>query len=134
MQGTACKPFVFHFLANVQAVRGLLALERDVGKRAKYFEFIDIYAGLTDNEFQRYRQEYPEESSTMAGVIERARVEGIQEGRVEGERSVLERQLLRRFGHLSPEIAERLRQASQTDLDKWINSVLDADTLGDVFD
>ena len=55
-----------------QAVRGLLDLERDGGKRAKYIEFIDIYAGLTDNEFRRYQRQYPEESSTMAGVIERA--------------------------------------------------------------
>ena len=52
----------------------------------------------------------------MAGVIERARDEGIQQGmqqgmqqgRVEGERAVLERQLRQRFGLLSPEIAERL--------------------------
>ena len=52
------------------------------------------------------------ESSTVAGVIERARDEGMQQGmqqgRVEGERAVLERQLRQRFGLLSPEIAERL--------------------------
>ena len=42
-----------------QAVRGLLDLERDGGKRAKYIEFIDIYAGLTDNEFRRYQRQYP---------------------------------------------------------------------------
>ena len=44
----------------------------------------------------------------MAGVIERARDEGMQKGRVEGERAVLQRLLRRRFGLLSPEIAERL--------------------------
>ena len=61
-----------------QAVRGLLALERDSGKRAKYLEFIDIYAGLTVNEFRRYQRQYPEESTTMAGVIQRARDEGMR--------------------------------------------------------
>ena len=129
-----------------QAVRGLLALERDGGKRAKYFEFIDIYAGLTDNEFRRYQRQYPEESTTMAGVIERARDEGMRQGmrqgmqqgmrqgRVEGERAVLERLLRRRFGLLPPEVAERLSQASAADLETWAENVLDAETIDDVFD
>ena len=121
-----------------EAVRGLLALERDSDKRAKYIEFIDIYAGLTDNEFRRYRRQYREDSSTMAGVISRAREEGMQQGmqqgRVEGERAVLERLLRRRFGLLSPEVAERLVQASVADLESWAENVLDAPTLDDVFD
>ena len=130
-----------------QAVRGLLALERDGGKRAKYFEFIDIYAGLTDNEFRRYQRQYPEESTTMAGVIERARDEGMRQGmrqgmqqgmrqgRVEGERAVLERLLRRRFGLVSRQtVAERLRQASASDLEAWAENVLDAETIDDVFD
>ena len=100
-----------------QAVRGLLALEPDGGRQAKYLEYIDIYAGLTDNEFRRYQRQYPEESTTMAGVIQRARDQGMQQGmqqgirqgRVEGERVVLERQLRRRFGLLPREVTESLR-------------------------
>ena len=42
-----------------RAVRGLLDLEPDRERRAKYVDFIDIYASLTDNERQRYRQQYP---------------------------------------------------------------------------
>ena len=121
-----------------QAVRGLLALERDGDRRAKYIEFIDIYAGLTDNEFRHYQRQYPEESFTMAGVIARARDEGMQQGmrqgRVEGERAVLERLLRRRFGFLSPEVAERLDQASAANLETWAENVLDAQTLDDVFE
>ena len=97
----------------------------------------------------------------MAGVIERARDEGMQQGmqqgiqqgmqqgmqqgqqgmqqgmqqgRVEGERAVLERQLRQRFGLLAPEVAKRLSQASARDLEAWAESVLDAETLNDVFD
>ena len=62
-----------------QAVRGLLDLEPDGDKREKYLEFIDIYAGLTENEFRRYRQQHPEES-TMAGLIQKARDEGMRRG------------------------------------------------------
>ena len=67
-----------------RAMRGLLELEPDGDRRAKYTEFIDIYAALTDNEFRRYQREHPEESSTMAGVIQRAREEGMQEGMQQG--------------------------------------------------
>ena len=41
------------------AVSGLLALEPDPDKRAKYLEFIDMYAALTDNEYRRYRRAVP---------------------------------------------------------------------------
>ena len=141
-----------------QAIRGLLALERDGGKRAKYMEFIDIYAGLTENEFRRYQRQYPEETSIMAGAFQRARdearqegmqegmregrqegmregrQEGVRQGRVEGERAVLERQLRHRFGPVPTELAERLRRASADDIETWAESLLDAGTLDDVFD
>ncbi len=125
-----------------EAIRGLLELEGDGDKRAKYIEFIDIYTGLTENEYRRYQRQYREDSSTMAGVISRAREEGMQQGmqqgmdqgRVEGERALLERQLRRRFGMLSPEVAERLSQASAAELETWAENVLDAPTLDDVFD
>ena len=45
----------------------------------------------------------------------------------------MERLLLRRFGHLPPATAERLGQASATDLETWAENVLGAETLGDVF-
>ncbi len=151
------------------AVRGLLELEPDPDRRAKYVDFIDIYAGLTDNERERYRESYPEESNVMRGMVQQARDEGIEQGRiemrglvqqardegieqglergmeqglergieqgrVEGERTVLERQLRRRFGPLSPVVAERLREASAADLETWAENLLDARTPDDVFD
>ena len=66
--------------------------------------------------------------------IQQGRVEGIQQGRVEGERAVLQRLLHRRFGNLSPRIAERLRQASAAELESWADNVLDARSLEEVFD
>ena len=132
-----------------RAVRGLLALEPDAARRAKYLEFIDIYAGLTENEFERYRRQHPEDGGTMAGVIQRARDEGVhqgiqqgvqqgirqgvRQGRIAGQRAILERLLLRRFGPLPPAMLERLDTASADDLDAWAEGVLDAPTLEDVF-
>ena len=138
------------------AMRGLLELEADPDRRAKYVDFIDIYAALTDNERRRYRERYPEESNVMRGVVQRARDEGIEQGRiemkgvvqqardegieqgmrqgrVEGERTVLERLLRRRFGPLSAAAAERLREASAADLEAWAERLLHARTPDDVF-
>lgn len=70
----------------------------------------------------------------MAGIVQRARDEGMQQGRVEGERAVVERLLRRRFGLLSPEVTERLSEASTGELETWADNVLDAGTLDDVFD
>ena len=133
-----------------QAYRGLLALEPDQVKQAKYLRFIDIYAGLTDNELQQWQQQYLEDKPNMAGYAEylrqegkqiglqqglqEGRQEGRQEGLQEGERTVLERQLQRRFGVLTPEITEKLSEASSTELENWAEKVLDAKTLEDVFD
>lgn len=73
----------------------------------------------------------------MAGMFQRARDEamqqGMQQGRVDGERAVLERQLRRRFGLLSPEVTRRLNEASTGELESWADNVLDAGTLDDVF-
>ena len=67
-----------------QATHGLQALEPDGGKLASYVQFIDIYAALTENEQESYRRRYPEESKAMAGMIQRARDEGMRRGRDEG--------------------------------------------------
>ncbi len=125
-----------------QAVRGLLALEPDSDRREKYIDFIDIYAGLTDNDRRRYRRQYPEDSNTMAGIVQRARDEGIEQGleqgmrqgRIEGECAVLEKQLRRRFGLVPSGVTDRLRRAAANDIETWAENVLDAETLDDVFD
>ena len=116
--------------AYASAVRGLLDLEPDPNRREKYIDFIDIYADLSDNERQSYRERHPEESRMIVGANQRAR----DEGRREGERAVLERQIRRRFGALPPTVGARLGGASTADLEAWAENVLDAATLEDVFD
>ncbi len=120
--------------AYADAVRGLTAVEKDPDRRAKYLEFIDTYASLDEDEYERHERDHAEESKAMAGRVQRAREEGLQVGLQEGTRIVLEGLLQHRFGLLSPGVAERLRRASNSDLETWAVKVLDANTLDDVFE
>ena len=116
--------------AYADAVRGLTAVEKDPDRRAKYLEFIDRYADLDKDEYQRYERDHAKESKAMAGAFQRVR----DEVRQETTRTALERLLQHRFGLLSPGVAERLRRASTSDLETWTVKVLDANTLDDVFE
>ena len=122
---------------EVNLLEGLGNGLRSNGLRRPYGSPATAPGGLRGNEFVGcqglalkdgevvpacYQRQYrAEESSTMAGVIERARDEGIIHSRTghaagflrhqgcrrspEGERAVLERQLRQRFGLLAPEVA-----------------------------
>jgi hypothetical protein len=47
---------------------------------------------------------------------------------------VLSRQLRRRFGELPPSCTERIYSASDDELDAWMDRVVDAASVSDVFD
>ena len=93
----------------------MFELEPDRQRREKYLDFIDMYAGLNDNERRRYREPCPQDATTMAGIVQRARQESQQRGMEQGiergieqwERTLLQQQLMRSFGLLPPEAEER---------------------------
>ena len=58
--------------------------------------------------------------------------QGIEQGKIEGERGVLLRQLTRKFGSLPDSVATRVQKASESELSKWIDGILTARTLDEV--
>ncbi len=58
---------------------------------------------------------------------------GMGAGRQEGEATLLQRLLHRRFGSLPGWVPERLHSADQATLESWGDRVLEAHTLDDVF-
>ena len=62
-------------------------------------------------------------------AIERGIQQGKLEGILEGEATVLERQLAKRFGPLSDETRRRLKSASAAQLELWAERILDAPNL-----
>jgi predicted transposase YdaD len=58
---------------------------------------------------------------------------GIQKGRQEGKSAVLAKLLEKRFGPLPPAVAARIVNATPTQLEAWLETILDAPTLDSVF-
>jgi len=80
------------------------------------------------NPYDKLRFEEGEKKGIKIGLAK-----GLQEGRQEGAAQLLERQLNRRFGTLSPTIQKRLAKASPEQLARWSEAVLEAQTLKQVF-
>lgn len=62
------------------------------------------------------------------------RTEGRTEGKAEGKADMLLRQLHRRFGPLPQKVEERLHAADSGLLDEWMDRLMEASTLTEVFD
>ena len=65
---------------------------------------------------------------------EKGREEGLAEGQLRGETIVLMRMLSKRFGPLPNSIAQRIESADASMIERWLDRVLDAAALGEVFD
>ena len=64
---------------------------------------------------------------------EEGKLEGKLEGLTEARQQTLLRQLQRRFGALPPDAAARVLAAGPADLDRWLDRILEATTVDDVF-
>ncbi len=65
---------------------------------------------------------------------DRGRGEGLEQGARLGEAHTLLRQLRLKFGDLSPDTETRVRSASEADLHRWVERILTAESLDDVFE
>ena len=100
-----------------QAMRGLapnVTLPEDL---------IDMQTVLS-TQGQRWRDQWQAEGEAK----------GRAEGRHEGQAQALLRQLERRFGPLSDTVRDRVSNADLDTMGLWLDRVLDADTIGAVFD
>jgi len=114
------------------AVRGLVTLEGDGEKQGKYIDFIDIYAGLDDNETEQYQREYLEEVENMSGLAQALRQEGEQQGMQQGEAVILIRLMLRKFGQLTEQERQKIESADAETLLAWSERVLTAKSVEEV--
>lgn len=75
--------------------------------------------------------------TTAQQMMARARNEGREEGRDAGERAALSAAVLRlahlKFGHVPPETAARIEAAGKPELERWLEGMLTAERLNDLF-
>ncbi len=67
-------------------------------------------------------------------LIKEGGQEGRREGELAGERLLVNRLLTRKFGELSYEAQEKLDHANKEELECWGERILEATTLGEVFE
>lgn len=60
--------------------------------------------------------------------------EGRREGLLNGQRALLSRQLVKRFGPLTPKLEKRLGAATSRELNSWAERLLDAASIAEIFD
>jgi len=116
-----------------QALRGLLELEPDAERQAKYLDFIDIYSALDDNEFRAFEQRYAEEVAAMTAFAERYTKQGLEQGMQQGEAAILIRLMERKFGTLTDRHRERIETADTDTLLTWSERILTAESADEVF-
>jgi flagellar biosynthesis/type III secretory pathway protein FliH len=76
-------------------------------------------------------------SSVEQVLIERVMQQGMQQGRQEGEKKgealALQRLLTKRFGIISSDMTAKIAGASTGQIELWLDQVLDAHSLDDLF-
>ncbi|KAA6185102.1 DUF4351 domain-containing protein [Thiohalocapsa marina] len=121
------------------ATRGLTELEPDPERRLKYADFIDIYAMLDENEWEAYRQRYPQEATTMTGFAARFTEQGRQLGHQQGLEQGLEREttlvlrlLKRRLGRVADHQREHIQSLPVEQIETLGEDLLDFTSPADL--
>ncbi|MFW5641110.1 MAG: hypothetical protein ACOC3W_08960 [Thermodesulfobacteriota bacterium] len=111
-----------------KAQEGLVALEKDMDKRKKYVDFIDMYADLSNDEIVRYQAEWLSSSRVkeeMMGLRKTFMQEGREEGRREGLMKAIEIGLTLKFGKNSLGILKTISQTADVNqLDALSDKIL----------
>lgn len=99
------------------------------------FRFIDWLLALPEELAKAFTQELTEFEASMSNpYITSVERQGIQKGIQQGETTLLQKLLQRRFGPLPDWVAPRLAAASPAQLEYWAERLLEADSLAAVFD
>ncbi len=102
------------------------------------FRFIDWVIELPETkntEFWQTLTAYEQEKKMpYITSVERIGIQkGIEQGMLKGESKLLTKLLTQRFGLLPAWSLQKIEQASSEELEQWGMTLLDADTLEDVF-
>jgi hypothetical protein len=93
---------------------------------------------VCDDRYEEFREnlskQLPEAEQAVMTIAEELRQEGRQEGRQEERHQVLERMLVLKFQEVPPEHLARIRAVTDDERDGYIERILTAETLAEVFE
>ncbi len=72
-------------------------------------------------------------SSIERLAMEEGMEQGLQKGVQQGQAKALLRQMTSRFGILPTWVQQRIASATDTDLDGWLEAILNAESIEDMF-
>jgi hypothetical protein len=115
----------------VDTVRSLFAAADGAAALRSVFLYISQATDLPEDEVRNFLtvEIGPESEQLLKTTYDRL----VEKGRAEGGAAILLRQLTERFGALPADAEDRVRTASQEQLDLWAVAVLKAKTLEEVF-
>jgi hypothetical protein len=121
---------------KAQCLRLLVTLKLDPAKMQLISGFVDTYLRLSLEEESIFQSEIStidlEEREQIMQITTSWKEEGRTEGRVEGQSNTILRQLNRKLGNLSEEIATRIKSLEPNQLDTLTEDLLDFQAFEDL--
>lgn len=121
---------------KAQCLRLLVTLRLDPARMQLITGFVDTYLDLTELEEQVFQEELGrielEEQEQVMQIVTSWMRKGIEQGKREGEVSIVMRLLKRKVGELDPEVEERVKGLSVSQLEELSEALLDFSNLEDL--
>jgi len=108
-----------------ECLRLLATLRLDPARTQLISGFIDSYLRLNAQENEIFQAEIAQFEPAQQEVFMQIVTSWMEEGIQQGELKVIERQLTRRIGQITPELQEKLRGLSLTQLEDLAEALLD---------
>jgi predicted transposase YdaD len=113
-----------------EELRVMLALNDVKFKKTRFYQEV-LAEGILQGKLEGLQAGIQE---GLQEGIQQGKLEGIQEGALKGETQFLTRLLSKRYGALPHWAEQKLSQADLTQLERWGERFLEAQTLAEVFD
>ncbi|NMG10612.1 DUF4351 domain-containing protein, partial [Brasilonema sp. UFV-L1] len=122
----------------IHVARGvsIVTLQLDPARMQLISGFVDTYLNLTESEEQVFQAELgrisPEEREQVMQIVTSWMRTGIEQGKREGEVSIVMRLLKRKVGELEPEVEAQVRGLEVAQLEELSEALLDFSEMEDL--
>lgn len=120
---------------KAECLRLLVTLRLDPARMQLISGFVDTYLKLTDAEEQAFQEELgriePEAREEVMQIVTSWMQKGIEQGKLEGEVSIVMRLLKRKLGEVTPEVEAQVRKLKLAQLEDLSEALLDFSSVED---